>query len=99
MCVFTGVSGVFRSAGDVLEMSVVRSVGGVCAMCLARGGVGVVGSVWVRGLGLGFTNPGGTWGKWHMCLCLVAVVLGVVGGGLGQDLGGWGGVVLCVCVL
>ena len=28
------------SAGDVLlEMSVVRGVGGVCDMCLARGGV------------------------------------------------------------
>ena len=24
---------------------------------------------WVTGLGLGFTNPGGTWGKWDMCLC------------------------------
>ena len=24
---------------------------------------------WVRGLGLGFTNPGGTGGKWDMCLC------------------------------
>ena len=23
----------------------------------------------VRGLGLGFTNPGGTGGKWDMCLC------------------------------
>ena len=58
------------SAGDVLEMSVVRGVGGVCdmCMCLARGGVGGVGSEWVRGLCLGFTNPGGTWGKWDMCV-------------------------------
>ena len=34
-------SGVLSSAGDVLEMSVVRGVGGVCGMCmcLARGGV------------------------------------------------------------
>ena len=33
-------SGVFSSAGNVLEMSVVRGVGGVCdmCMCLARGG-------------------------------------------------------------
>ena len=23
----------------------------------------------VRGLGLGFNNPGGTGGKWDMCLC------------------------------
>ena len=38
-------SGVLSSAGDVLEMSVVRGVGGMCnmCMCLARGGVkGVV---------------------------------------------------------
>ena len=35
-------SGVLSSTGDVLEMSVVRGVGGVCDMCmgLARGGVG-----------------------------------------------------------
>ena len=35
-------SGVWSSTGDVLEMSVVRGVGGVCdmCMCLARGGVG-----------------------------------------------------------
>ena len=33
-------SGVLSSAGDVLEMSVVRGVGGVCdmCMCLVRGG-------------------------------------------------------------
>ena len=38
-------SGVLPSAGDVLEMSVVIGVGGVCdrCMCLARGGVGGVG--------------------------------------------------------
>ena len=34
-------------------------------MCLARG---VVGSEWVTGLGLCFTNSGGTWGKWDMCV-------------------------------
>ena len=52
-------------------MSVVRDVGGVCdmCMCLAMGGVGGVGGECVRGLGLGFTNPGGTRGKWDMCLC------------------------------
>ena len=35
-------SGVFSSTGDVLEMSEVKGVGGVCDMCmsLARGGVG-----------------------------------------------------------
>ena len=38
-------SGVLSSTGDVLEMSVVRGIGGVCDMCmrLARGGVGGVG--------------------------------------------------------
>ena len=52
-------SGVLSSVGDVIEMSVVRGVGGVCdmCMCLDRGGVGCE---WVRGLGLGFTNPGRT---------------------------------------
>ena len=35
----------FSSAGYVLDMSMVRGVGGVCDMCmfLARGGVGGVG--------------------------------------------------------
>ena len=32
-------SGVLFSTGDVLEISVVKGVGGVCDMCLARGGV------------------------------------------------------------
>ena len=38
-------SGALSSTSDVLEMSVVRGVGGVCdmCMCLARGGVGVDG--------------------------------------------------------
>ena len=40
----TGGSGVLPSSDDVLEMSVVRGVGGVC---MGVGGVGV------RGLGLG----------------------------------------------
>ena len=45
-------SGVLSSAGDVLEMSVVRGVGGVCdmCMCLARGGVEVLGGVKVMGV-------------------------------------------------
>ena len=71
-------------------------------MCLARGGMGVVGGDWVTGLGLGFTNSGGTWGKWDMCLCFGCGGVGSVGGewvgGLGQGLGGWGGV-MYVCVL
>ena len=52
MCAYMGGtrgSGVLSSAGDVLEMSVVRGVGGVCdmCMCLARGRVGGVGGEWV----------------------------------------------------
>ena len=35
---------------------------------------------WVRGLGLGFTNPGGTWKKWDMCLCCGCGGVGGVGG-------------------
>ena len=59
-------SGVFSSAGNELEMSVVRGVGGVCDMCMCLA-PGVVGGVGVIGLGLGFTNPGGTGGKWGLC--------------------------------
>ena len=49
-------SGGLSSTGDVLEMNVVRGVGGVCdmCMCLARGGVGGEGGEWMRELGLGF---------------------------------------------
>ena len=61
-------SGVLASAGDVLEISVVRGVGRVYGMCLVRGGVEGVGGEWVTGLG--FTNSEGTWGKWDMCLGL-----------------------------
>ena len=99
-------SGVLASAGDVLEMSVMRGAGGVCdmCMCLARGVVGGVGGEWVTGLGLGFTNSGGTWGKWDICLCFGCGSVGGVGkewvGGLCQVLGGWGGVMsLCVVSL
>ena len=54
-------------AGDVLEMSVVRGVGGVCdmCMCLARGGVGGVGGEWVTGLGQGL---GGWCGVMSVCV-------------------------------
>ena len=63
-------SGVLSSTGDVLEMSVVRGLGEVCdmCMCLARGGVGGEGGEWMRGLGLGFTNPVGTGGVLHVCV-------------------------------
>ena len=50
----------------------------------------------VRGLGLGFTNPGGTWGKWDMCLCFFLVtVVWVAACARVCD----GGVVLYLCVL
>ena len=87
----TRVSGVLSSTGDVLEMSVVRGVGGVCdmCMCLARGGVGGEGGEWMRELGLCFTNPVGTGGVLDMCLCC---------GGVGVEwLGGLDHVVLCLC--
>ena len=76
-------SGVLSSTCDVLEMSVVRGVGGVCDMCkcLAWGGVGGEGDEWMRELGLGFTNPVGTWGVLDMSLCFGC---GVVGGVCGE---------------
>ena len=85
MCSSRG-SGIVSSADDVLEMSVVRGmrrVGGVCemCMCLARGGVG---GEWMRGLGLGFTNPVGTGGVCEMCMCLAR---GGVGGEWMRGLG------------
>ena len=53
-------SGVLSSAGDLLEMSVVRVVCGVCdmCMCLARGGVGGVGDDWVWEDGARCCEPG-----------------------------------------
>ena len=53
--------------------------------CVWLGAGGVVGE-WVTGLGLGFTNSGGTWGNWDMCGC--GGVGGEWVGGLGQGLGG-----------
>ena len=66
------------------------------------GGVGGVVDEWLTGLGLGFTNSGGKWGKWDICLCFGCggVGVGVVGGewvsSLCQGLEGWGGV-MSVC--
>ena len=68
-------SGVLSSTGDVL----VRGVGGVCDMCLARGGVGGEGDEWMRELGLGFTNPVGTGGMLDVCLCFGCGGVGVGG--------------------
>ena len=66
--------GIVSSATDLLWMSVVRGmrgVGGVCEMCMCstRSGVCGIGGKWMRGLGLGFTNPVGTGGVLDMCLC------------------------------
>ena len=87
-------SGIVSSAAEVLWMSVVRGmrgVGGVCemCMCLARGGVGGEGGEWMRGLGLGFTNPMGTGGVLDVCLCFGCGVGGESVGGLDQGAVGW----------
>ena len=82
---------------DVLEISVVRGVGGVCSMCmcLSRDGMGGEEGEWMRELGLGFTNPVGSgvghvsvfwlrwcgWCRWG------------VGRGLDQGRERWGGVI------
>ena len=93
--------GIVSGAADVLWMSMVRGmrrVGGVCemSMCLARGGVGGEGDEWMRGLGLGFTNPVAAGGVLDVCLCFccggVVGVVGDWGGGLDQGLEWWGGV-------
>ena len=91
----TGGSVVLSNTGDVLEMSVVSGVRGVCdmCMCLARGGVGGEGGEWIKELGLGFTNPVGTRGVLDMCLCFgCGGVGGEWVGGLDQGRQQWGGV-------
>ena len=92
-------SGVLSCASDVLQMSVVR---GVC-VCLVGVGLGCW-SERVRGLGLGFINPGGTGGKWDVCVFWLRRCGwcwgGESGGGrFGQGLGECGGVVLSLCLL
>ena len=62
---------------------------------------GCRGGEWMRGLGLGFTNPVGTMEGLDLCLCFGC---GGVGGVGGEWVGAWtmvwrGGVVLCMCEL
>ena len=38
-------------------------------VCVCLGRRGLRGGEWIRGLGLGFTNPVGTWGVLDVCLC------------------------------
>ena len=54
----------------------------------------------VTGLGLGFTNSGGTWES-GIYVCVLVAVGGVGGGHRWKDCARvWeGGVVLCLCVL
>ena len=53
------------------------------------------------GLGLGFANPGGTWGKWDVCLCFGCAECGWCWRGVG----GWAAMtivwegVMSVCVV
>ena len=72
-------SGVLSSTGDVLEMSVVRGVAGVCDMC-GSGRRGGEGGEWMRGLGLGLINPVGTGGVLGVCLCFGCCGVCGVGG-------------------
>ena len=77
------------STGDVL----VRGIGGVCDMCMARGGVGGEGGEWMRELSLGFTNPVGTGVVLDMCLCFgCGGIGGEWVGDLEQGRERWGGV-------
>ena len=58
-------SGVLSSAGDVLEMSVVRGVGGVCDMCMSLAWSGV-GGVGCERIGFGLYQ---FWrNRWNMCV-------------------------------
>ena len=60
------------------------------------GDVGGEAGEWMRGLGLGFTNPVRTGRVLDACLCLGCGGVGGVGGewvrGLDHGLEGWGGV-------
>ena len=80
-------SGIVSRAADMLSMSVVHGMRGVCVWL---GVAWVETGEWMRGLGLGFTNPVGTGGVLDVCQCFGC---GGVGGerveGLDQVLEGW----------
>ena len=84
-------SGALSSAGGVLEMSVVRGVGEVFDMCMARAGWKILGVSgrhdWVLALPILEEH-----GENGICVCVLVVVV------LGQGLGEWGGV-MSVCVV
>ena len=69
-------------------------------MCLARGGVGGEGGDWMRGLGLGFTNPVGDRGSVGRVSVFWLRWCGLCGWGVGRRLGPGSGVVgwCYVCV-
>ena len=64
----------------------------------ARGGVGGEWSEWMRGSGLGFTNPVVTWGVLDVCLYLGCGGVSSVGWGVGRGPGPtvWRGDVMSV---
>ena len=49
------------------------------------------------GLGLGFTNSGGTWGKWDMFVCGGVSGVVIMGGRLGPGSGRACWCYVCVC--
>ena len=90
-------SGIVSSAADVWCVGCEELVEYVRCICVWFGVAWVErGGVWMRGLGLGFTNHVGTGGVLDVCLCFGCGRVGGVGGewlgGLDQGLEGWGGV-------
>ena len=71
-------SGIVSSAADVIGMSVVHGMKRWWSMYVfGTGRRKRRGGEWMRGLGLGFTNPVGS-GKCWTCVCVWAAVVWVV---------------------
>ena len=66
----TGGSGIVFSAANMLWISVVRGMRRVGGVGVWLGAAWVEGGEWMRGFGLGFTNPVGTGGVLDVCLYL-----------------------------